>query len=91
MQSTKYKLGLSVALTALMTLPALAQDATLDEIIVTAQKREQNLQDVPISVATLDGLPRAFIFAVLVMWTLTLPLLSPSPSLSTTWFRKMCY
>jgi len=55
MQSTKYKLGLSVALTALMTLPALAQDATLDEIIVTAQKREQNLQDVPISVATLDG------------------------------------
>ena len=30
---------------------AQAERATLDEIIVTAQKREQNLQDVPISVA----------------------------------------
>ena len=27
----------------------------LEEIVVTAQKREQNLQDVPISVAVLDG------------------------------------
>ncbi|WP_114394064.1 TonB-dependent receptor [Oleisolibacter albus] len=35
---------------------AQAQDAgTLEEIIVTAQKREQNLQDVPVSVATLGG------------------------------------
>lgn len=41
---------------------ALAQTAaptqeltTLDEIIVTAQRREQNLQDVPLSVATVGG------------------------------------
>lgn len=38
---------------------ALAQDAdeefALDEIIVTAQRREQSLRDVPISVSTLQG------------------------------------
>ena len=30
--------------------PTLAQEAALEEVIVTAQKRTQNLQDVPISV-----------------------------------------
>ncbi|MCH6572832.1 MAG: TonB-dependent receptor, partial [Proteobacteria bacterium] len=42
--------------------PAVAQDeeqgATerlLPEVVVTAQKREQNIQDVPISVSTLSG------------------------------------
>ena len=39
--------------------PALAQDAaagsTVDAIIVTAQKREQNLQDVPIVVNVVSG------------------------------------
>ena len=34
---------------------AAAQSAGLDEIIVTAQKRAENQQDVPISVATLNG------------------------------------
>jgi iron complex outermembrane receptor protein len=32
--------------------PAFAQDAGLDVVISTAQKREQNVQDVPLSVAT---------------------------------------
>lgn len=39
-------------------LPALAQDrgsSALDEIIVTAQKREQSLQDVPISIQVVSG------------------------------------
>ena len=46
--------------------PALAQDAPADEetdvIIVTAQKREQSLQDVPIAVTaiTADALDRIF-------------------------------
>ena len=34
---------------------SLAQSAALDEIIVIAQKREQNLQDVPISVTAFSG------------------------------------
>ncbi len=34
---------------------SMAQEAVLEEVIVTAQKREQNLQDVPISIAVTDG------------------------------------
>jgi len=38
------------------TQPALAQEGfTLEEIIVTAQKREQNIQDVPLSVSAMSG------------------------------------
>lgn len=36
-------------------LPALAQDTTVEEITVTAQKRSENLQDIPLSVAAVDG------------------------------------
>ncbi len=35
--------------------PALAQDTGLDEIVVTAQKRTQNLQDVPVSIQVLGN------------------------------------
>lgn len=45
---------LCAALMALATAPALAQ-FQLEEIIVTAQKREQSLQDVPISVNAMTG------------------------------------
>lgn len=38
-----------------LALSANAQDAMLEEIVVTAQKREQNLQDVPISVNVVTG------------------------------------
>ncbi len=38
-----------------MPQPAPAQDLVLEEVIVTAQKRAQNLQDVPISVTALDS------------------------------------
>ncbi|MGB6231547.1 MAG: TonB-dependent receptor [Litorimonas sp.] len=46
-------LALTTSLTALM-LPfsAFAQDGMIDKVIVTAQKRAQNVQDVPISVTT---------------------------------------
>jgi outer membrane receptor protein involved in Fe transport len=52
--------ALTVAAFAGLTVPALAQDAapaadTVDSIIVTAQKREQNLQDVPIVITTISG------------------------------------
>ena len=50
------------ATTILVSAPALAQsapaeeaEASSDDIIVTAQKREQNLQDVPISIQALGG------------------------------------
>ncbi len=42
---------------AIMPVPAVAQAAqgTLDEVVVTAQRRSQNLQEVPIAVSTLSG------------------------------------
>jgi outer membrane receptor protein involved in Fe transport len=43
----------AIALTAAPS--AIAQDGTLDTIIVTAQKREENQQKVPISVETLSA------------------------------------
>ena len=49
----------SISAIGLVTTPALAQDAKgntgLDEIIVTAQKREQNLQDVPAAVSAFSA------------------------------------
>ena len=46
---------LAIAVVAAMSPVAQAQDAALEEIIVTAQKRTQNLQDVPISVQVLGN------------------------------------
>ena len=55
-------LALAAALTAAWALPAAAQDSTapadadtLDRIIVTAQKREQQIEDVPISINAYSG------------------------------------
>jgi iron complex outermembrane receptor protein len=51
-------LGSAVALglSGLLALPAAAQmEGVLEEIIVTAQKREQSLEDVPASVSTISG------------------------------------
>lgn len=54
-------IGLTVSVIALVCSGAIAQDNTsedglrLDDVVVTAQKRTQNIQDVPISVDTLDG------------------------------------
>ena len=46
----------AIALAGLLAAPAVAQmEGVLEEIVVTAQKREQALQDVPISVATIQG------------------------------------
>ncbi len=35
--------------------PALAQSGLLEEVIVTAQKREQSIQDVGISITAISG------------------------------------
>ena len=42
-----------VPLALAVALPSRAQDLELEEIIVTAQKRAQNLQDVPAAVSAL--------------------------------------
>jgi iron complex outermembrane receptor protein len=39
----------------LLCLPSLSHSAVLEEVIVTAQFREQSLQDVPVSVSALSG------------------------------------
>ncbi len=48
---------LAAAIAAALPVPALAQDevAALGDIIVTARKREESLQDVPISVTAVSG------------------------------------
>ncbi|MCW8127702.1 TonB-dependent receptor [Microbulbifer halophilus] len=50
---------LSLPLATAATLPAIAQETKtqrgLEEVVVTAQKREQNLQDVPVAVSAVSG------------------------------------
>jgi iron complex outermembrane recepter protein len=47
---------LSIAIASYIGLPALAADTpALEEIVVTAQKRVQKLEDVPISISTVSG------------------------------------
>ena len=57
-------LAMSVALAAAAVAPAAAQEASvvaaeegsgLGDIVVTAQRREESLQDVPVSVSVLSG------------------------------------
>ena len=46
------------ALAGVIATPAAAQgqmEGILEEIVVTAQRREERLEDVPISVSTMDG------------------------------------
>lgn len=66
------------------TSPALAQDdndAALDEIVVTAQKREENLQDVPVSVQAIGGEQlRQLGITDFAGYAERLPVLSYSPS-----------
>jgi len=55
---TPKQLGLSIALVAASNSgAALAQEEsyTLEEVVVTAQKRSENIQDVPISISALSG------------------------------------
>jgi iron complex outermembrane receptor protein len=65
------RLHRGAALTALAlamgaAVPAFAQDSnavTLDDVIVTAQKRSENIQEVPVSVATMGGEKLEALFA----------------------------
>ncbi|MBS0393150.1 MAG: TonB-dependent receptor plug domain-containing protein, partial [Proteobacteria bacterium] len=51
---TKAGIAIAVAILVVSPLQATAQEV-IEEIVVTAQKREQNLQDVGISVAAYSG------------------------------------
>lgn len=60
MQRRKIYKALSLSLGSsiimpLFAIPAMAQSAALEEIVVTAQRREQSIQDTPISVTALGG------------------------------------
>ncbi|GAD50037.1 putative TonB-dependent receptor [Caenibius tardaugens NBRC 16725] len=63
MHPQRYCYSSAIALAALMASPAMAQEASepvssgggLQEIVVTAQKRAESLQDVPISVSAVSG------------------------------------
>lgn len=46
--------SLSVAVLAAMSVPSLAQQ-TMEEIVVTATKRAESIQDVPLSVSVVTG------------------------------------
>ena len=50
-----HKSVLPLAIAAALATGAPQVSAQLEEVIVTAQKREQSLIDVPISIATLSG------------------------------------
>ncbi len=52
---TKKSLAIAIAASTLSSLNVQAETFTLEEVIVTAQKRAQSLQDVPISVSALSG------------------------------------
>ena len=50
-----YSRPLFIAIGAAMAAQAFAAELELEEIVVTAQKREQRLQDVPVAVSAISG------------------------------------
>lgn len=50
--SSKFSL---VVLLGIVTIPAIQAQAVLEEVVVTAQRREENIQDVPISITSMTG------------------------------------
>jgi outer membrane receptor protein involved in Fe transport len=53
MNVNHFRLALAISLILAISEPALAQTTELEEVTVTAQKREQSLQDVGVSVTAL--------------------------------------
>ncbi|MEP5765126.1 MAG: TonB-dependent receptor [Halieaceae bacterium] len=54
--ANKYKLAaLSAAISGVLSAGALAQGTQLEEIVVTAQKRAQSINDIPMSISAISG------------------------------------
>lgn len=53
--SGRVKIGLSALVLSGLSVPALAQTSVIDEVVVTAQKRSQSLQDVSVAVSAFSG------------------------------------
>ena len=47
--------AVAAAVATALSMPAMAQDEALDEVVVTATKRAVNIQDVPIAVTSISG------------------------------------
>jgi iron complex outermembrane receptor protein len=52
---TRLRLSIATAVLATISMPAGVSAQVLEEIVVSAQKREENLQEIPISVSALTG------------------------------------
>ena len=55
MNKVIYRISSGVFISVLLIVVSLPTQAALEEIVVVAQKREQNLQDVPVAVTALSG------------------------------------
>jgi outer membrane receptor protein involved in Fe transport len=55
LKAQHFKRQLLAAAVGSLVLPAVAQTLVLEEVVVTAQKRVESLQDVPISVSAMSG------------------------------------
>ena len=53
--TNRWKLSTVLAVTAAVAMPTGVSAQVLEEIVVSAQKREENLQEIPISVSALSG------------------------------------
>ena len=51
-------MGVSTIAVASVAAPAIAQDAVLEELVITAEKREQSLQDVPVAISAFTSKSR---------------------------------
>lgn len=52
---SRWKISTASVVCAAVAMPTLISAQVLDEIVVSAQKREENLQEIPISVSALSG------------------------------------
>ncbi|HLF30841.1 MAG TPA: TonB-dependent receptor [Xanthomonadales bacterium] len=79
------------AMAAMVVLPAQAQEGYLEEIVVTSQKRTENLQDVGLSIQVLDNKQLEELqvkgFADYILWMPTVSYTSNGPGYAKIYMR----